>query len=156
MLISTNFDAFWKGVSKRHRLPISCTKRFEPDPSLYEYDAPTDLDEADVLDEAEEGSEEEIDHEVEDDVQDETRSAIHNDATLAKNIPPSNVSQISALVTNRDSRSSSSDSDDSSRSGTSDDWPPLTQENIQAPHPQRPRVVYCHGETLTSLSACLY
>lgn len=149
MLVSTNFDAFWKGVSKRHKLPISCTKRFEPDPSLYEYDAPTDLEEA------EEGDEEGIDHEAEDYVQDETHSAIHNDATLAKNIPPLSVSQTPARPTNHDAQSSSSDSGDSSRSGTPDGWVPLTQENKLAPHPQRPRPNFCAGKTLTSLFACL-
>ena len=146
MLVSPNFEAFWKAVSKRHKLPKSCTERFKPDPDLYEYDAPTD-------DEAEE-TENGVDHEAEDDIQDQTHSAIHNDATPAKINPPSSVSRAPARVTDHGSPSSSSDSDYSSRSGTPENWVPLTEENKLARPVTRTLPPMCNGKSLASLCAC--
>ena len=141
------------GVSKRWKLPKSCTKRFEPDENLREWDAPTDVDEA------EEGTDDGADSEAEDDddVQDDIHSAMHNDATPTTNTFPSVVSHTPALTTNHELRSSSSDTDSdsdwTSRSGTRHKLPKLTQENKLAPHPQLRIPNLCGRKTITILCA---
>lgn len=142
VLVSSKFDAFWKAVSIRHKLPKSCTTRYFTDEALLEYEAPTE-------DEAQEGAEDE----VEDDVHDE----VHDDVTASKNISPTSVPQTSALqtpalTTDQDSRSSTPDSDDSSRSST----PERTFENdpdwfLPKKYPLPPKCTKCNSETSTFL-----
>ncbi|KAF6235528.1 hypothetical protein HO173_006211 [Letharia columbiana] len=101
VLASPRFDAYWLGVSMRHELPESCTARFAPDQNLVEFEAPTDDEFGETL---EDNDEEEI----------------HHDVTAAKAISPTSVPQTPALTTDHGSRPSTADSDDSSQSSSSD------------------------------------
>lgn len=96
--------------------------RYIPDPNLLEYEELID-------DEAENEAEEEVDREVDDGVGDEIHHEIHDEATAAKEISPTSVSQTPALVTDHGSRLSSPDSPDDSSSGysTDDNWPQLSE-----------------------------
>ena len=101
MLASPNFEAMWKAASKRHTLPQSCTERYVPDQTLLDIETPTD-------NEVEEGAE--------DAVETKTYKEIHDDAPAAESISPTSVSQLPALTTDHESRSSTPDSDHSSGS----------------------------------------
>lgn len=108
VLASSNFEALWKSISKRLKLPKSCTARLVPNETLLEYETPTDNEAEEGIKEAHDGVEEEI------------HDGIDDAATAAKVIYPTSIPQTPALITDHGSGSSTPDIDHSSRSSTPD------------------------------------
>ncbi|KAM0798605.1 hypothetical protein BDR22DRAFT_964395 [Usnea florida] len=50
ILISQLFDALWESISRRLNLPKSCTARYVPDPTLVQFEAPSDDEEDGIVD----------------------------------------------------------------------------------------------------------
>ena len=160
MLVSLNFQSFWKYIADEHKLPESCTARLVLDDLPLEYDEPTDDEaekgvEAEVNNEAEEGVEAEVNNETDEAVEDETHKKNRDTATAAKNSSPINNSQTPALVTDHGSRSSSSDSDHSSQSSPSDFVPKLDPAALLPVKRTIPKCDLCNSNISTSLCPCL-
>lgn len=127
VLVSSEFDTFWRALSERYKLPTSCTTRYLPDKKLLEYEPPTD-------DAAEEVTEKARENEI-------------RDATAATNHSPSSVPPTPALITDHNSRSSTPDSDCSSQSSATDTDPEL--KALKHVHGSRiiPKCAHCNGKT---------